>query len=85
MKNNYWAKFIRTLKCFLPVSKNRIGECINCGECCKLPKKCFFLRYKKDGKSYCLIHPIRLLNCRKYPRTEKEHITKETCGFSFKE
>ncbi|MBW3002639.1 YkgJ family cysteine cluster protein [Candidatus Woesearchaeota archaeon] len=83
MKNNYWSKFIRTLTCLLPVSKNRTGKCINCGECCKLPNKCIFLRYDKNGKSSCLIHPIRPLNCRKYPRTEKEYITKETCGFSF--
>jgi hypothetical protein len=23
------------------------------------------------------------LNCRKYPRTESEHITQETCGYRF--
>jgi Fe-S-cluster containining protein len=74
----------RTLTSILPVAKNRKGNCIDCGACCKLPNKCYFLKYKEDGKSYCsTIHPIRPLNCRKYPRTESEHITKETCGFWF--
>ncbi len=84
-KRNTWrAKLKRTLTCMLPVSKNRTGNCIDCGECCKLPNRCHFLKYNKKGKSYCSIHPIRPLNCRKYPRTEKEHITKDTCGFRFK-
>ena len=82
-KNNYKFKLRRTLTSFLPVSKNRKGSCINCGECCKLPNKCIFLKYKKDNNSYCSIHLIRTLNCRKYPRTDYEHITKKTCGFKF--
>lgn len=82
MQNTWGAKFKRTLTCVLPVSKNRRGECKNCGECCKLPNKCIFLKYK-DGKSYCSIHSFRPLNCRKYPRTEEEHITKEKCGYWF--
>ena len=83
MENNWTSKLVRILTSILPVAKNRVGNCINCGECCKLPNKCIFLRYKKDGASYCAIHPIRPLNCRKYPRTKKEHTTQQTCGFKF--
>lgn len=83
MENTWGAKLRRTLTCFLPVAKNRRGKCIGCGACCKLPNKCPFLRFKQNGKSYCAIYPIRPLSCRKYPRTESEHITKETCGYWF--
>ena len=82
--NNTWsAKMKRTLTCMLPVSKKRKGQCVNCGACCKLPNVCAFLKYSEDGKQYCSIYPIRPLNCRKYPRTEDEHITQDTCGFTF--
>lgn len=83
MENNWQSKIYRTFTSILPLDKNRVGKCINCGECCKLPNECRFLRYKKDGTSHCSIHNIRPLNCRKYPRTEKEQITKNTCGFKF--
>jgi len=82
-RNARSAKIRRTLTSILPVDKNRRGKCINCGECCKLPTVCPFLRFKPDGKAYCIIHPIRPLNCRKYPRTKAECITKDTCGFRF--
>lgn len=83
-KRNTWsAKIKRTFTSVLPVAKNRTGKCIDCGECCKLPNLCPFLKFKSNGKSYCSIYPIRPLNCRKYPRTESEHITKDTCGFKF--
>jgi len=81
-RNTWLAKIKRTFTSVLPVSKNRIGRCISCGECCKLPNVCFFLRYKSD-KAYCAIYPFRPLNCRKYPRVKSEHITKDTCGFRF--
>ena len=84
-KRNTWdSKLRRTLTSILPVEKNRKGKCINCGECCKLPNKCYFLKHKKNNQSYCSIHSIRPLNCRKYPRTKYEHITQDTCGFWFK-
>ena len=83
MKNNYWAKTIRTFTSVLPVSKNRKGECARCGKCCSLPHKCFFLAVQKDGNAYCTIHSLRPSNCRKYPRTKKELLTKDTCGFRF--
>lgn len=82
MENKFSAKIARTVTSVLPVSGNREGKCLNCGECCKLPKDCFFLKYDK-GKYYCSIHKIRPLNCRKYPRTEKEFITKKSCGYRF--
>lgn len=80
---NKSKRFITSM--FLSVDKNRQGECIDCGECCKLPNICPFLRYnKKEKSSYCLIYKIRPLVCRKYPRTESEHLTKKTCGYRFK-
>ena len=83
--NNTWfGKLKRTCKSVLPVDKNRTGKCIHCGACCRLPVKCPFLKFKPDGKSYCSIHPIRILICRTYPRTESEWLTKKTCGFKFK-
>ncbi|OHB62706.1 MAG: hypothetical protein A2Y77_16055 [Planctomycetes bacterium RBG_13_62_9] len=81
--NTWAAKARRTLTCLLPVAANRRGQCINCGACCKLPNVCPFLMTGGDGKGYCGIYPLRPLNCRKYPRTESEHITKDTCGFRF--
>lgn len=76
-------KLIRTLTSLLPVSPKRAGHCIGCGACCKLPFVCPFLRYNEEGRSYCAVYPIRPPNCRKYPRTEKEHITAATCGYYF--
>ncbi len=83
-KRNTWgAKLKRTLTCLLPVSKQRRGKCINCGACCKLPNVCKFIKTGADGKIYCGVYPIRPLNCRKYPRTESELITADTCGHHF--
>lgn len=84
MENNWEAKIYRQFSAFFPVSRKRKGKCAGCGECCKLPTKCPFLRYNKDGKSHCIAYSVRSLSCRKYPRTEKEFITKQTCGFRFK-
>ena len=75
-------KLRRTFTSFLPISKDRQGKCLNCGKCCHLPFRCPFLR-DKNGKTYCSIYKIRPLNCRKYPRTEKECLTKDTCGYYF--
>jgi len=81
-KNTWRARVKRTLTSLLPVSENRTGSCIQCGECCKLPNICPFLKYE-DNKSSCSIYSLRPSNCRKYPRTESEHITKDTCGYWF--
>jgi len=83
MKNNWTSKAYRTLTSILPVSKNRKGNCADCGECCKLPNVCSFLKIKK-GKSQCSVYKFRPLNCRKYPRTKKEQITGGDCSFRFK-
>ncbi|OIO07469.1 hypothetical protein AUJ35_02015 [Candidatus Falkowbacteria bacterium CG1_02_41_21] len=81
--NNFKAKIKRTITSVLPVAKNRTGHCSNCGQCCYLPKKCLFLKIK-GAKNYCSIYKIRPLNCRKYPRTEAECLTPNTCSFHFK-
>ena len=83
-KGNTWlARIKRTFASVLPVSKTREGKCINCGQCCRLPNVCPFLRYRPDGSSYCFIYAVRPLNCRKYPRTKSEFITADTCGYRF--
>ncbi len=82
-RNTWFAKAKRTLTSFLPVDKKRRGECLRCSACCKLPNVCLWLAYDDEGKAVCRIYGIRPLNCRKYPRTESEHITKDSCGYSF--
>lgn len=82
-RNTWAAKAKRTITAVLPVSENRRDKCINCGACCKLPNVCPFIKSGADGKEYCSIYPIRPLNCRKYPRTEAEFVTRDTCGFRF--
>ncbi len=85
MKNNYFSKAIRTITSVLPVKGSRNGSCKQCGECCKLPSPCIFLGYGKEGKAVCKLYKFRLLNCRKYPRSEREHITMGGCGFYFED
>jgi len=82
-KNTWSARIKRTFTAILPVSKRRRGQCTNCGSCCKLPNVCPFLKSKPDGESYCSIYTFRPLNCRKYPRTESDLITADTCGYRF--
>jgi len=82
MKNNYVSKTIRTITSVLPIENGRKGSCIQCGECCKLPNPCIFM--DKD-KASCKAYSFRPLNCRKYPRSEKEHLTQEKCGFYFED
>jgi len=81
--NGLGKKIARTFTGLLPIAKNRYGKCIRCGECCRLVFKCPFLRYKK-GRAFCAIYKLRPWMCRVYPRTKKEHVTKETCGYKFK-
>ena len=83
VKDTMVTKAKRTVTSVLPVSQSRSGECIDCGECCKLPNVCPFLKRRADGSSYCSIYRFRPLNCRKYPRTESEFLTADTCGFRF--
>jgi Fe-S-cluster containining protein len=78
---------MRKLKRFatslLPVDETRGGECNRCGECCKLPYPCPFLRYDEDGLSSCAVYAFRPPSCRKYPRTRAENLTKHSCGYYF--
>lgn len=82
-KNTWSAKAVRQLTSLRPVADTRKGECRRCGNCCKLPRTCPFLRYNSDGESYCRIYKLRPLSCKKYPRTRHELLTKDTCGFAF--
>ena len=82
-KNTLAAKLVRQFTCFGAISDKRTGGCRRCGNCCKLPYTCPWLKYNDAGESYCGIYKVRPLSCRKYPRTRHELITKETCGFSF--
>lgn len=67
----------------LPIDAGRRGECNRCGECCKLPFPCPFLRYDDQGLSSCAVYHARPPSCRKYPRTASENVTPETCGYYF--
>jgi len=77
-------KVIRTVTSVLPVDEGRSGQCNNCGECCKLPVKCMFLKTTDDGASYCSIYKYRPSSCRKFPRSESQlKEVADVCGFSF--
>jgi len=82
-RNTWLAKTKRTFTSVLPVSERRKGQCVNCGACCKLPNDCPFLKPSPDGKIFCSVYSFRPFNCRKYPRTESEFITQDTCGYRF--
>lgn len=77
------SKFKRLVTSLLPVADNRQGACNRCGECCKLPYPCPFLRYDEEGLSVCSVYHFRPPSCRKYPRTADENLTPETCGYYF--
>lgn len=76
-------KLLRFATSVLPVADTRRGSCNRCGECCKLPSPCKFLRYDENGLSSCAVYNLRPPSCRKYPRTASENLTPETCGFFF--
>jgi Fe-S-cluster containining protein len=67
----------------LPVDPGRRGDCNRCGECCKLPFPCPFLRYDDEGLASCAVYYARPPSCRKYPRTADENMTPATCGYYF--
>lgn len=69
----------------LPVADSRRGECNRCGQCCKLPFPCPFLRFDDQGLSSCAVYHARPPSCRKYPRTSSENLTPATCGYYFVE
>ena len=76
-------KIKRFLTSLLPIAPNRRGACNRCGDCCKLPYPCPFLRYDDQGLSSCAVYYFRPPSCRKYPRTAAENLTPQTCGFYF--
>jgi len=77
-------KFQRTLTSLMPVEEGRSGACNGCGDCCKLPTRCLFLKTDSKGKDSCGIYSIRPPNCRKFPRSPAQLDTvKENCSFSF--
>jgi Fe-S-cluster containining protein len=77
------AKLKRFLTSLLPVAENRRGECNRCGQCCKLPFPCPFLRFDEQGLSSCAVYFARPPSCRKYPRVAAENLTPHTCGYYF--
>ncbi|CAA0085695.1 Uncharacterised protein [BD1-7 clade bacterium] len=78
-----FQKLLRFLTSLLPVASNRVGSCNGCGDCCKLPYVCPFLKQDKDDNYTCSVYFFRPPSCRKYPRIEAEQLTPENCGFSF--
>jgi hypothetical protein len=79
-------KLTRTLTSLLPVENTRTGSCNQCGECCRLPFTCIFLRTGSDGKSSCSAYRFRPPTCRKFPRTSAQlELVRDVCGFSFAE
>ncbi|HIO93261.1 MAG TPA: hypothetical protein EYG68_10540 [Leucothrix mucor] len=77
-------KIKRTITSLLPVDEGRSGECNGCGDCCKLPFRCTFLKETDGGNYSCSIYKVRPLNCRKFPRSSQQWETvKENCAYSF--
>jgi len=68
----------------LPVDKNRSGECLRCGACCKFLFECPFLRTSRTrpGSYECAAYSLRPPQCRKYPRVAAEQIH-QPCGYRF--
>jgi Fe-S-cluster containining protein len=77
-------KIKRTLTALLPVDKERTGDCNGCGDCCKLPFRCVFLKETQDGIARCSIYSVRPPSCRKFPRNKAQWLSvKKNCSFSF--
>lgn len=76
-------KLKRLATSLLPVDPGRQGSCNRCGECCKLPFPCPFLRYDATGLARCAVYHARPPSCRKYPRTADENLTPASCGYYF--
>ncbi|MBK1693754.1 hypothetical protein CKO09_03225 [Chromatium weissei] len=76
-------KIKRFFTSLLPIDPQRRGDCNRCGDCCKLPYPCPFLRFDDAGLSSCAVYYFRPPSCRKYPRVSAENLTPQTCGFFF--
>ena len=79
IKENYISKMAR----------QRQGECLRCGLCCKLLFECPFLQNLSSGLSRCRIHNRRPDNCKFFPidvrdLAERDSLGAATpCGFRF--
>ena len=68
--------------------ERRVGECIRCGACCRLPFRCQLLR-DNGTATECILHKHRPPNCRLFPIDEKDLADRNvispyrSCGFQF--
>ena len=71
----------------------RQGECLRCGDCCKLLYACPELEELPDASTRCRIHDQRPKNCRIFPVnqtdiSDRDLVGKDTntqsCGFNFR-
>ena len=79
-----FEKLQRTITSLLPVEEGREGQCNGCGDCCKLPNPCTFLKIDSQNNHTCGIYRFRPPNCHKFPRSPAQLETvKENCSFQF--
>ncbi len=63
--------------------KQRFGECVQCGKCCKLPFRCPFL-IGDDNNLRCAIYNGRPGQCRAFPIDERDLAdVNYQCGYFF--
>lgn len=79
IKNGLTQKFKRVYFAYRNknIESKRLGNCLRCGKCCKLPFRCIFY-----FKNRCLIYKFRFKPCRVYPARRSEIL--KGCGFWFK-
>ena len=70
----------------------RQGQCLRCGQCCKLLYVCPHLETSPDGSTGCCIHENRPINCRIFPVDSRDLADRDLlngspgsppCGFNF--
>lgn len=64
----------------------RVGECLNCGDCCILYingnyKRCMF--YDLKAKKHCTAYDARPRVCKDFPRAPMDIQDKPLCGYWF--
>lgn len=65
------------MESFLPIRGGRKGNCRRCSNCCTF----FSFRCPMLWGNTCIIYRIRPLQCRKFPRTEKDLRLVKNCGY----
>ena len=66
----------------------RQGECLRCGTCCYLLRRCVLLK-SDNGLPACNVYPVRTPNCRYFPIDprdlgDRDIVAPHTpCGFSW--